>query len=388
MSGGLIDGAPIPQGNSRQRQRLRLLLVSVAAFLLVVALALCGMYLKLTNNLRHFEVTKADLGNRRPAKASPDALNILIVGSDQQTAALANPGERSDVIMLAHLSADRAEMDVISFPRDLLVPLPVCSSRDGLPGQRAHLGMINSSFTFGGIGCTWKTVESLTGIQIDHVVKVDFAGFRTMVDAIGGVQICIPEPINDKLAGLNLSAGCQTLKGEEALGYVRARYSLGDGTDIGRIHRQHEFFSAMAHKVLGEELTSPVRLFSFMNAATKSVMTDPGFNPGVMRTLAFAVQHLSSDKIHFITTPWHYSIASPGRVEWVERPAKRLFRSIAADQSLMGSEFIRIAPPEPGDVETKPCSAGRLGHCAELSQADTTRPGAEGSSHADGRNIP
>ncbi|SDP05669.1 transcriptional attenuator, LytR family [Phyllobacterium sp. YR620] len=370
MSDGLINSAPKPEGDPQRRRRLHLLLASVTCLMLVILLAICGMYWKFTSNLRHFEVAEADLGNRRPAKASPDALNILIVGSDQQTVSVANPGERSDILMLAHLSADRSELNVVSFPRDLLVPLPACSGREGLPGQRAHLGMINSSFMFGGIGCTWKTVETLTAIKIDHVIKVDFSGFRRIVEAIGGVEYCISEPIHDKLAGLDLPAGCQTLNGEEALGYVRARYSIGDGTDIGRIHRQHEFFGAMAQKLLGAQLANPVRLFSFMDAATKSVITDPGFSPGVMRELAFAVQHLSSENIHFITMPWHYSTASPGRVEWVEKPAKRLFRSIAADKSLMDTEFTRAKIGEPQDSTTKPCGASRVDHCAEISQAD------------------
>ncbi len=147
-------------------------------------------------------------------------------------------------IMLVHLSTKRNNAAVISFPRDSLVQLPACRSREGLPGQQRHLGMINSSFNFGGIGCTWKTIETLTGIHIDHFVKVDFTGFKGMVDSIGGVDLCIPEPIRDKYVQLNLPAGWQTLLGEQALGYVRARYSLGDGSDIGRIQRQQDFVAA------------------------------------------------------------------------------------------------------------------------------------------------
>ncbi|GAA5044622.1 hypothetical protein GCM10023259_016540 [Thermocatellispora tengchongensis] len=309
----------------------------------VVALAATayGVYARLTGNVRHIEVTREDLGDARPAKTVTEAMNVLVVGSDQRNGKNAKygkfAGERTDTIMLAHLSPKRDDAIVISFPRDSMVQLPACRARQGVPGQAAHIGMINESFNAGGIACTWKTIESLTGIHIDHFVKVDFTGFKGMVDAIGGVEVCIPEPIRDKKALLTLPAGRQTLKGEQALGYVRARYSLGDGSDIGRIQRQQMFLASMVKKVMsGETLTDPAKLLGFLDAATKSVTTDPGLTPGVMRDLAVAAQGLSAGKIHFITTPWRYSTTYPGRVEWVQPQAKKLFDIVAKDQPLTG----------------------------------------------------
>ena len=140
--------------------------------------------------------------------------------------------------------------------------------------------MINESFNSGGITCTWKTVETLTGIHIDHFVKVDFTGFKGMVDAVGGVEVCLPEAVDDKKALLHLAAGEQTLNGEQALGYVRARYSLGDGSDIGRIQRQQMFIASMVKKVMsGETLTDPAQLCGFLDAGTKAVTTDPELTP-------------------------------------------------------------------------------------------------------------
>lgn len=328
MSSGLIDTPSVPENKPPpwwRRRRPRRWLAIGAIFMLVSA----GVYAKLTGNVRHIQVAHEDLGGSRPAKAAPGALNILVVGSDQRGG--------SDIIMLAHLSADRNDVTVISFPRDSMVRLPACPARQGLPGQKRHLGMINSSFNFGGIGCTWKTIETLTGIHIDHFIKIDFDGFRDMVDAIGGVNLCIPEPIRDRYVGLELPAGLQTLRGEQALGYVRARYGLGDGTDIGRIRRQQEFFAAMVKKAMsGEILANPIRLFGFVNAATRSMTTDPGLTPRVMVDLALTAHGLSSDNTHFVTAPWRYSTTYPGRVEWLAGPAKRLFRLTATDQPPVG----------------------------------------------------
>jgi len=252
-----------------------------------------------------------------------------------------------------HLSPTRNEAAVISFPRDSLVQLPACRSGERRPGQQRRLGMINSSFSFGGIGCTWKTMEALTGIHIDHFVTIDFTGFKGMVDAIGGVDLCIPEPIRDNYVQLDLPAGWQTLQGEQALGYVRTRHSIGDRSDIGRIQRQQDFVVAMAKKTLSSwTLINPVRLLGFLNTATKSITTDPALTLGVMLDLGLIIRRLSSDQVHFVITPWRYSTTYPGRVEWLQGPAKNLFRLIAADKPLTGS---KVRPDSAGLPTVAPC---------------------------------
>jgi len=294
---------------------------------------LVGGVAKLSGNVKHEEV--GDLG-ARPTKIGK-ALNILIVGSDQRRGANAKygrtPGERTDTILLAHIPARRDGLLLISFPRDSLVRLPACRATKNFPGQPAHVGMINESFNNGGITCTWRTIESLTGIHIDHFVKVDFTGFKSMVDALGGVEVCLPTPINDPKAMLRLPAGKQVLNGEQALGYVRARYTLGDGSDIGRIQRQQMFLASVAKKALsGDMLTDPATLYRFLDAVTKSVTTDPGLDLNVMKDLALSLKDITADRIRFVTTPWRYSLTNPGRVEWVQPQANRLFRMVAEDR--------------------------------------------------------
>jgi len=308
---------------------------------LVLAAAIVGVYLKLTGNLKHEDVA-GDLGAGRPPKVAGTAMNVLIIGSDQRDGKNARygrgiTGERTDTIMLAHLSSQRDGAMVISFPRDSMVQLPACRAKAGLPGQQPHIGMINESFNSGGIGCTWKTIETLTGIHIDHFVKVDFTGFKGMVDAVGGVEVCLPQRVDDTKAMLHLPAGRQTLDGERALGYVRARYSFGDGSDIGRIQRQQMFIASMVKKVMsGQTLTDPARLLGFLDAGTKAVTTDSGLTAGVMKDLATGLRGLTAGQIRFITTPWHYSASMPGRVEWVQPQASRLFQIVAKDASLAG----------------------------------------------------
>jgi LCP family protein required for cell wall assembly len=348
VSGGLIDEQPATGDKPQRRPYLRWPFIVI-----IVGLALpAAIYAKLTSNVRHIEVTREDLGDARPAKAPTAALNILVVGSDQRDDKYA--GKRADIIMLVHMSPTRNEAAVISFPRDSLVELPPCRSRERRPGQQRRIGMINSSFSSGGIGCTWKTVETLTGIHIDHFVTVDFIGFKGMVDAIGGVDLCIPEPIRDEYVQLDLPTGWQTLLGEQALGYVRTRHSIGDRSDIGRIQRQQDFVAAMAKKTLSSwTLINPVRLFGFLNTATKSITADPGLTLGVMLDLALATRRLSSDKVHFVITPWRYSSTYPGRVEWLQGPAKKLFRLIAADKPLTGTKVRPNSPEAP--PATAPC---------------------------------
>ncbi|MFB4276373.1 MULTISPECIES: LCP family protein [unclassified Nonomuraea] len=343
MSSGLVDAPPSEPGAPRRRRRPWLrwaIAVTVAVVLLVVGAAV-GVFARLTGNIKHDDVTAEDLGATRPPKVAGTAMNVLVVGSDQRDGKNARygrvAGERTDTIMLVHVSSKRDNAMVVSFPRDSLVQLPACRATGAFPGQRAHLGMINESFNSGGIGCTWKTIESLTHVHIDHFVKVDFTGFKGIVNAVGGVEVCLPEPVNDKKALLHLPAGRQTLDGEQALGYVRARYSLGDGSDIGRIQRQQMFIASMVKKVMsGETLTDPAKLWGILDAGTKAVTTDRGLTFGVMKDLATSLQGIDAGKIRFITTPWHYSLTQPGRVEWVQPQAGRLFQIVAKDQSVEG----------------------------------------------------
>jgi len=177
-----------------------------------------------------------------------------------------------------------------------------------------------------------QQLEQLTGIRLDNYVVVDFSGFRDMVDAVDGVEVCIPEDIDDPAHGITLEAGTRELKGDEALKYVRVRY-IGDGSDIGRIARQQAFIAAMVNKVVsGGTLARVDRLVRFLNAATSSLTTDLK-NIKEIAQVGLQFRKIGLKKIQFITAPWRYSPSQPGRVELLPE-AEQLWEKIRNDAPL------------------------------------------------------
>lgn len=307
------------------------------------------VYQRLDGNIH-----SADIGDRlhgnRPDNLSPGSKNILVVGSDSRDGANAKYGKglttmQSDTLMVVHLDADREWAGILSLPRDSYVPIPSCERGDGTRSE-PHSFKINESFAIGGTkgdvtgaaACTIKTVEKNTGLRIDHFMSVDFQGFKGMVNALGGIEVCPEEAMHDKKAHLDLRAGCQTIKDEEALGYVRARYSVGDGSDTGRIGRQQEFMQALADKARSK-LTSPQQLYGFLDSATKSLTTDKelaGIKP--LYRLASSVQKIPSRRLHFLTVPNYPREADvptdKANVVWQYPQAKELFLDLAKDREV------------------------------------------------------
>ncbi|MGC5166989.1 LCP family protein [Luteimicrobium sp. DT211] len=304
--------------------------------------------------------------------SDPDAghdLNILILGSDSRGGANGsivkdnNGGQRSDTTIVMHISADRKRMEAVSIPRDSLVDIPACQidSKGNSTGAAPHT-MFNAAFSYGadkakalggddsaqiagGAACTWQTVESTTGIALDGYVVLDFSGFEGMINALGGVPMCIPTDIDAPKAQLNLKAGYQTLKGKTALGYARAREGVGDGSDLSRIKRQQELMGSIANKVFAQNfLTDSPKLLKFLDAATKSLhtsKTDGGLNLGSITSiggLGYSLRHLSSSNITFLTIPNGADPTNPNRVVWSEPAASEIWAKLAADKPLTASE--------------------------------------------------
>lgn len=256
-------------------------------------------------------------------------VNILIMGTDarggQAVSADGTEGMRSDTTMLMHISRDRSRIDVVSIPRDTMVPIPECRLPDGTTSYPQELGQFNSAFNIGAAGssdtadvgyaaaCTIATVQQLTGMQIPDYMVVDFDGFEAMVDALGGVPMYVPEDVDDSRAGLVLSAGCQHLDGAQALGYARARYSLGDGSDISRIGRQQQLVASIIRTAMSKNLTTDLpSLYSFVSASLATLTVSPrlGSLP-TLAGLALSVKDLGMDKVNFVTMPnteWVYDI--------------------------------------------------------------------------------
>src|SRR5580693_4727506 len=222
----------------------------------------------------------------QPVNLHPQAENIMVIGSDSRQGLSQAYGsglvtDQSDTLMIIHIPADRKWAEVMSIPRDSWVDIPACKMGDGQMSAPQQF-KINEAFAIGnldgnhsalGVACTVKTVEQDTGIYINHFVVVNFSGFKDMVAALGGVEECNPTPINDPLSNLHLSAGYHMLTPTQALGYVRARYTLGNGSDLERIGRQQAFMSSLVSRVKGQ-LLNPLAIYRFLDAATRSLTID------------------------------------------------------------------------------------------------------------------
>jgi LCP family protein required for cell wall assembly len=350
-------GDPLDRGPNRGMvwRVLGWVAVGLAVVLVGTSLVAYGTYRKLQGNITHEDVT-AELGAHRPPKLN-QALNVLLIGSDQRNGANAQygkvVGERSDTIILLHFSPGGKKAVGISFPRDSMVQLPQCKSHSGSTVP-AHLGMINESFNNGGAGCTWNTIESLTKIRIDHFVKVDFSGFKRVVDALGGVEICLPQRVDDKDSKLHLSAGRHIVKGDTALAYVRNRHGLGDGSDLDRIKRQQKFLGAVVKKATSNgTLTNPTKLYGFLDAATKSVTADKDFTVDEMKKVAGSLQGMSAGKVQFITVPWGAYAPDPNRIAWRQPDANNLFAAIRSDNRIQAPAPAKQASLPPSQVKVR-----------------------------------
>ncbi len=338
------DTAAVTKRHSRRRRAM----VVVAVVALVIVSGAGVLWWRLEGNISRLDVS-AMLGDR-PDRVSEGPLNILLIGSDSRDGqgvpgASLTSGARSDTTLIAHVSADREHVTVVSVPRDSMVEAPPRCSAD-IPKDQWTVQQWNSMFSVGGPGCLINTIEGNTGLFIDHFAVVDFSGFRDMVDALGGVPVCTTEGIDDPKAKITLTPGRHVLDGTQALGYVRARYTIGDGSDLGRIKRQQAFLSSVVQEATRTSLLlRPDKLFGFLNAATRSLTTDPDFGTGTMGDLASSVKNIGIKNVQFVTVPVEDYPEDPNRVQW-SAPADDLWAALR-DDTVLGAEPDAAATPTP-----------------------------------------
>jgi LCP family protein required for cell wall assembly len=318
--------------------------IAIVAMVGVVGTSLVAyaQYRSVLGSINRENVTAAMLGHRPPLTAG---LNILVIGSDSR-AGLGHKfgagvlGARSDTSMLLHIAPGHTRADIISFPRDSMVPVLACSN-DGLghTGQTAQPGQLerlNATFSAGGAPCLWKTLEQTTGIRIQHFVEVNFAGFQSIVNDVGGVPVCLPFAINNAQSRLHLSAGKHVVSGAQALAFVRLREDIGEGSDTQRIQRQQYFLAAVMQKLKTTGLLGqPSRIFAVVRDVAKSLTTDSGLDLNTMLRIATSMKSLSSSAVQFITVP---VVPYPGdpaaELSWAQPQSDRLFRAVEADHEL------------------------------------------------------
>jgi LCP family protein required for cell wall assembly len=352
------------------RRVLTWIALGLAVVLVVAAAGGYLLYRHLNGNLAHAQILD-EPGHSKPTAGLGHSENILLMGSDTRDFAGGAKfgseiaGARSDTTILVHIGADGQHATLVSIPRDTYAHIPACKTANGESSPQWN--KFNVAFTIGGPSCTIALVENLTHLRIDHFVVVNFAGFQRMVDALNGVNVCLTHPIDDPVrtnpvtggkigSGLVISAGRHTLDGKQALGFVRSRYAVGDGSDLGRIKNQQVFLSSMIRKATSTGLIlHPFSLYHFLDAATKSIETDPGFGLPQLKSLAGKLHGLKPGKVGLLTVP----LSNPNAyvpiggvqasvVYWDKARAKALWQALQTDGPLPGTELKPKPTPSPG----------------------------------------
>ena len=346
---------PPRHGNSKKPPRLgkivsftlKTIAVGVGAILAITGITAFDIYNQINqDNIVLVKPTITDDTEAQPTDtpAGIDGpINMLIVGSDTREDQGADYGEveseLADVIMLLHISADRTNASVTSFPRDLLVPIPSCPDPKGGSFAAMSRQMINSSIGYGGVACTHLTVQNLTGLDIPYVAMIDFKGVIEMSNAVGGVEVLIEKPLKDPYTGLNLQAGVNTLQGVDALAFLRARKGIGDGSDLNRISNQQLFLTSLFSKVKNEGvLNNPIYLYSLASAAARNMRLSESMSDlGTMFNLASALREIDPSNLSFLKIPVRGARGEgeAGRLEPITTEANSLFEQIRNDAPVL-----------------------------------------------------
>ncbi|HWG22913.1 LCP family protein [Actinospica sp.] len=332
------------RGGGREKWSLRKKLVvwgcsALAAVIVVVGIGLVVAWRHLNGNIK-----TQDAGLKPSAMSGKQ--DILFIGSDSRSGGNQTlgggdvSGARSDTAMVFDSPADRRQGTEVSIPRDSMVQIPDCTSTGtGGTTVAANFGMFNSAFTEGGAPCTVKTVESLTGLTLTHYIAIDFEGVVGVVNALGGVKVCVTQAIDDADSGLNIPAGTTTLNGQQALAFVRLRHTVGDGSDLERIQRQQYFLDQLEHQVRSAGLlTDPVKLYKVLDAATQSITTDPGLGTVTdLYSLAQTLNAIPNGKFTYVTVPNEPYPEDTNRVVWTEPDATSLWNSLIDEANTAGA---------------------------------------------------
>ncbi|MEU6554644.1 LCP family protein [Streptomyces sp. NPDC046915] len=318
------------------------------------------VYFKLNGNIKSVDINQA-LGTDRPAKADNGSENILVLGSDTRSGSNKKLGggtddgsARSDTAMIVHVYKGHKKAAVVSMPRDTLIDRPECTDTKGATHPAAKGVMFNESYSTGGAACTVKTVETLTGLRMDHYLEVDFAGFQKLIDELGGVPVTTTKNIKDPQSHLDLKAGAHQLTGQQALGLVRTRHGVGDGSDLGRIQLQQAFVKALVDQVkhIGV-FTNPKKLLDLADTATKAVTADSDLGSvNSLSDFADGLKGISSSHMHMVTMPVQYDPANPNRVIVQQTKAKQVWTALKNDQPIPASAVKGTATGEAKGVVT------------------------------------
>jgi LCP family protein required for cell wall assembly len=313
------------------------------------------------DNIQRVEDDVIDKGERPPKKRT-EALNILLMGADDPRQLQDKPsvGElladgtwdpgayRSDTVMVLHVPADRKAAYIVSVPRDSYVTI---YDGEGEPHGRSK---VNEAFAQYGPFGTWRTIENLSGLRMDHMAIIDFEGFRDLTTAVGGVDVYVPEEVYDSKQKVTWEQGWNHLEGKQALQYVRTRHGLTNG-DFDRVARQQNFLRSLMSEVLADDtIGNPITFTDTLEAITRNLTVDESWKTGAIRSLAFSLRGLDAKKVKFLTLPLdHYeNVPSAGSVNIIDKPqSKQLWKAVSDDKL---GPYLKKYPddelPDPKDV--------------------------------------
>jgi LCP family protein required for cell wall assembly len=355
------------------------LAVLMAVVLVGGSLAVYAKYRTVWDGINRVNVS-GDLEGKRPP-ADPHALNLLLIGSDSRAGVNGKiggrsniGGQRSDTIMVVHIAPGAHQIVVLSFPRDSVVPILSCTREGHAAGQVAQpsdvIEQINATFAYGGPGCLWKTIEQTTDIHINDFIELTFIGFERVIEALHGVEVCLPEAVHDHVSHLNLAAGRQHIGGVEALAFWRTREDLGEGDDPQRIQRDQFLMASLLQGIEHSQLLkSPTTLLRVIDTLTShgDVTTDSGLTTDRMLQLAEDLRGISTESVQFVTVPWTTytgnaqwidSAETPTSgntnwIQWVQPGANDLFSAISHDTKLPKTTKIKVKAVQPSAVAVK-----------------------------------
>ncbi|GGY45004.1 LCP family protein [Streptomyces djakartensis] len=368
IPGGTGTNGPRHRAKGRRRKpptRHKALMITAWTAAGIVVLGGTGagyLYFKLNGNLKSVDIDQA-LGTDRPEKADNGSENILVLGSDTRAGGNKKLGggtddgsARSDTAMIVHIHKGHKKASVVSIPRDTLIDRPSCTDTKGDEHPAANGVMFNSAYSTGGAACAVKTVESITDLRMDHYLEVDFAGFQKLIDDLGGVEVTTTKSIDDPDSHLKLKAGTHRLDGEQALGLVRTRHGVGDGSDLGRIQLQQAFIKALLHQVEDVGVFSdPKKLLDLAETATKTVTTDSGLGSvNDLASFANGLKGISPSHMHMVTMPVAYDPADPNRVLLQKKKAQQIWDALEHDRPIPKSATAHSAAGEAKGVVSAP----------------------------------
>lgn len=327
----------------RRKPRRKAFVVTAWTAAALVGLGGTGLgyvYAKLNGNISGIDIDAA-LGVHRPKNVDNGSMDILVLGSDSRSGANAKYGKdgggsRSDTAMVVHLYRGHQKAAIVSIPRDTLITRPACTSPEGtaVPGGRHQ--MFNTAYEVGGPACAVKTVEAMSGIRMDHYVEVDFTGFKKLIDTLGGVRITTHQAIDDDKSHLHLGPGSHTLRGEQALGLVRTRHGVGDGSDLGRIQLQQAFVKALIDQV-GQVgvFSNPKKLYDLATTATSAITTDSDL-ASVKQLAGFAggLKDIKANDTTTLTLPVVYDPENGNRVLPQRAQDRKVWTALKTDRPI------------------------------------------------------